>query len=115
MFNGRKVEDEFYTINVGLCRYSGGGMQLVPHAIPDDGLLALTFARKLPKLEVLLQSGRFYKGTLLEHPRIEGYQTDHVRVEAADDEPCLVEADGEFLGQTPVEFSIIPAALKLAL
>jgi diacylglycerol kinase family enzyme len=36
-------------------------------------------------------------------------------VEAADDEPCLVEADGEFLGQTPVEFSIIPAALKLAL
>lgn len=115
VFNGRNVEDEFYTINVGLCRYSGGGMQLVPHAVPDDGLLALTFARKLPKLEVLLQSGRFYKGTLLEHPRIEGYQTGCVRVEAADGEPCLVEADGEFLGHTPVEFSIIPAALKLAL
>lgn len=65
IFNGRTVEDEFYTINVGLCRYSGGGMQLVPHAVPDDGLLALTFARKLPKIEVLLQSGRFYKGTLL--------------------------------------------------
>ena len=115
MFNGRKVEDEFYTINVGLCRYSGGGMQLVPHAIPDDGLLALTFARKLPKLEVLLQSGRFYKGTLLEHPRIEGYQTDRVRVEAIGSDPCLVEADGEFLGHTPVEFSLLPAALKLAL
>lgn len=115
IFNGRTVEDEFYTINIGLCRYSGGGMQLVPHAVPDDGLLALTFARKLPKLEVLLQSGRFYKGTLLEHPRIEGYQTDRVRVEASGSDPCLVEADGEFLGHTPVEFSLLPAALKLAL
>lgn len=115
IFNGRTVEDEFYTINIGLCRYSGGGMQLVPHAVPDDGLLALTFARKLPKLEVLLQSGRFYKGTLLEHPRIEGYQTDRVRVEASGIDPCLVEADGEFLGHTPVEFSLLPAALKLAL
>jgi len=39
LFDGQAVEDKFYTINIGLCRYSGGGMQLVPHAIPDDGHL----------------------------------------------------------------------------
>ncbi|MBK7336139.1 MAG: hypothetical protein IPJ00_08195 [Saprospirales bacterium] len=43
---GFRVEDFCYTINAGICRYSGGGMQLVPHAVPDDGLLALTVAKR---------------------------------------------------------------------
>lgn len=108
------VEDSFYTINVGICRYSGGGMQLVPHAVPDDGLLAVTFARRLPKWEVLLQTNRFYNGTLLRHPKVGGFQTRHLRVEHLGSIPTLLEADGEFLGESPAEFSILPKALRIA-
>ena len=35
------LEDAFYTINVGLCPYSGGGLQIVPHARPNIGKLAV--------------------------------------------------------------------------
>ncbi len=115
LFDGRTVEDFFYTINIGICRYSGGGMQLVPHAVPDDGLLALTFARRLPKWEVLLQTRRFYNGTLLRHPRVEGVQTSRLRVEQIGPAPTLLEADGEFLGETPAEFIIVEKALRIAL
>lgn len=114
-FNDQVVEDHFYTINVGICRYSGGGMQLVPHAVPDDGLFALTFARRLPKWEVLLQTPRFYNGTILNHPKISGFQTAHLRVEHIGDVPTLLEADGEFLGETPAEFFILEKALRMAL
>ncbi len=48
-FGGRTAEDFFYTINIGICRYSGGGLQLVPHALPDDGLLALTLIKRVRK------------------------------------------------------------------
>jgi YegS/Rv2252/BmrU family lipid kinase len=114
-FDGQTADDHFYTINVGLCRYSGGGMQLVPHAVPDDGLFALTFARKVSKLTVLLQTGRFYKGTLLEHPRIEGYQAKEITVEALGGMPTLLEADGEFLGETPVRFELLEKQLNVVL
>jgi YegS/Rv2252/BmrU family lipid kinase len=112
-FDNQEVEDFFYTINVGLCRYSGGGMQLVPQAVPDDGLFALTFARRLPKWEVLLQTPRFYNGTLLSHPKVEGFQAKSIRVEHIGDTPTLLEADGEFLGETPAEFVLLEKALRI--
>jgi YegS/Rv2252/BmrU family lipid kinase len=114
-FNDQVAEDYFYTINVGLCRFSGGGMMLAPHAIPDDGLFALTFAHKISKLEVLLQTPRFYNGTLLQHSKIEGYQTASLKVEHLDNTPTLLEADGEFLGETPATFQILEKALRIAL
>lgn len=109
------VEDRFYTVNIGICRYSGGGMQLVPHAVPDDGLLALTYARSVSKATVLMITPRFYNGTLLSHPRVEGLQTRRVVIEAMDEGPTWLEADGEFLGETPVEVSLLEKALKVVL
>lgn len=111
-FNGKTVEDVFYTINVGICRYSGNGMQFVPHAQPNDGLLALTYAQKVSKWSVIWNTPRFYTGTIARHPRIFTHQSQHIRVEALDS-PVLLEADGEFLGTTPVEFSILEKALKI--
>ena len=115
IFDGQSVEDFFYTINIGLCRYSGGGMQFVPQAIPDDGLFALTFARKISKLEVLIQTPRFYNGTILQHSKIEGHQARSIRVEHIGETPTLLEADGEFLGETPVEFEMLERALRVVL
>lgn len=114
-YDGQVVEDLFYTINVGLCRFSGGGMQLVPQAVPDDGLFALTFAREISKLEVLLQTPRFYTGALLKHPKITGSQARSIKVTHLGDTPTLLEADGEFLGETPVKFEILERALRVAL
>jgi diacylglycerol kinase (ATP) len=114
-FDNQQVEDFFYTINVGLCRYSGGGMQLVPHAVPDDGLFALTFARQLSKLEVLLQTPRFYNGSLLRHSKVEGHQAKSIRVESLDGAPIFLEADGEYLGEAPATFEILEKALRVVL
>jgi YegS/Rv2252/BmrU family lipid kinase len=114
-FDGQVVEDLFYTINAGILPYSGGGMQLVPQAVPDDGLLALTFARKLSKLGVILNTWRFYNGSIGEHPLISTLSAKTVKITSLDDEPIYLEADGEWLGQTPVEFSILPNALKIVI
>lgn len=114
-YDDKTVQDFFYTINVGICRYSGGGMQLVPQAIPDDGMLALTYARRIPKLEVLLQTRRFYNGTLLSHSKVTGATVKSLEVNHVGETPTLVEADGEFLGQTPATFSVLEKALKVVL
>jgi diacylglycerol kinase (ATP) len=112
-FNGQTVEKELYTINIGICRYSGGGLQLVPHAVPDDGLLALTLAGHISKLGVLLITPFFYSGNIGWHPKVTMCQTEEVLVESADGQPVLVEADGEFLGEGPVRVGVLKQRLKL--
>ena len=111
VFDEQTDEDFYYTINIGIARYSGGGMQLVPHADPADGLLALMLARRLTKLGVLLNTYRFYNGTLHHHPKINIFQAKHIIVKS--DESIGLEADGEWLGTTPVKFSVLPQALNV--
>lgn len=110
--NAQAVTDRFYTINAGIGRYSGGGMQLVPHAEPAGNALAITYAGPVTRLDVLLNTYRFYNGTLHRHRLVTSTFTDHLRVEADGDGPLLLEADGEFLGETPVDIRLVPNALR---
>ena len=112
-FNGKEVSDKFYLINVGLCKYSGGGMQLVPHAEPNDGLLALTIARNVPKWDVVLQTPRFYNGTLGDYRLVDLYQSKSIEVSHEDDLPILLEVDGEYIGTSPASFAAVENALKI--
>ena len=52
-----------------------------------------------------------YDGTILSHPKVDGYRTDNLRVESKS--LIYAEADGESLGHTPVEFSILPASVNV--
>lgn len=113
IFDNKTDEDFYYTINIGIAKYSGGGMRLVPHADPTDGLLALTLARKVSKLGVLLNTYRFYNGTLDQHPKIDIYQAKNIRVEPIDF--IQLELDGELVGQAPVTFSILEKALQVVI
>ena len=110
--DGKARSGKYYLINAGICRYSGGGMQLVPHAIPDDGKLAVTLAGSLSKLGVILNSHRFYNGKIAGHSKVHTFQIKQLRVEHVE-KPILVEVDGEFLGTTPVEIRIVPDAIRV--
>lgn len=110
--DNKTIEGKFYTINVGICKYSGGGMSLVPHAIHDDGLFAVTYAKEISKSSIILNTYRFYNETLIEHKKITAVQAKHISVESNDIKPIDLELDGELVGHTPVAFDIIPNALK---
>ncbi len=112
VIDGNRIQGKFYTINIGICKYSGGGMSLVPHAIHNDGLFALTYAKELSKISILLNTYRFYNETLTAHPKITGLQAKSIVVKADDTIPILLELDGELVGNTPVKFEIITNALK---
>lgn len=113
VYDGKTDEQRFYTINLGICRYSGGGLQLVPHAVPDDGKLALTLAGHISKLGVLLVTPFFYSGKIAWHPKVFMAQVTNVTVESADNQPVLLEADGEFLGEGPVRVGILHKKLRV--
>ncbi|MEL6588984.1 MAG: diacylglycerol kinase family protein, partial [Bacteroidota bacterium] len=46
--------------SLGICRYNGGGMQLVPEAVPDDGLFDVTQIKALKPWEVIVNLAKLY-------------------------------------------------------
>jgi YegS/Rv2252/BmrU family lipid kinase len=106
-----KLFRDVFTISIGIGRYSGGGMQQTPHAIPDDGLFDITIVKKIRRGDIILSLKKLYDGTILDHPKIEGYKG---RIILIDSDPLIhLEADGESLGHSPIRFEIIPQSIRI--
>lgn len=114
ILDGKEVANQhFYAINIGLCKYSGGGMQFVPHAEIDDGQFAVSFIDSIPKWKVILSTHYLYGGKIAKYKHAKLFKAKNIQIEAADDAPTLLELDGEYVGETPVAFEIIPKALQV--
>jgi YegS/Rv2252/BmrU family lipid kinase len=103
------LRSNFVTVANG--RYFGGGMHIAPDARPDDGLFDVVIAGDVTKLELLLQVPRVYRGTHLAHPKVDVYRSSTVRVES--DERVVLQADGEYVGEAPATFRLLPGALTV--
>ncbi|TMA20242.1 MAG: diacylglycerol kinase family lipid kinase [Deltaproteobacteria bacterium] len=108
-------EDEVTTFAVANGRYFGGGMQVAPGALIDDGLFGITIWRGYGLSDFVLKSGSMYDGS---HVKFSGTRTSvarTVRLEpgAVSRAPIGIEVDGEPIGRLPATFSIVPAAIEL--
>jgi diacylglycerol kinase (ATP) len=111
-FDGEAEERKVCTVIAGIGRYGGGGMMTTPDAELDDGLFDVLVVGDLGKLELLRALPTIYKGTHLSHPKVTVKRVR--RLEVTSGSFISLQADGELLGETPVVFSILPGALRLA-
>ena len=109
--DGNKIQHDVFTISIGIGRYSGGGMRQTPNAIPDDGLFDITIIKKIRKGDIIMSLKKLYDGSILDHPKISGYTGKDILI---DSDPLIhLEADGESLGHSPIEFNIIPRSINI--
>lgn len=109
--DGKKIQNDTFSISLGIGRYSGGGMMQTPTAVADDGLFELTLIKRMRKGEIIRSLKRLYNGTILDHPKVEGYTGSRIKI---DSDPLIhVEADGESLGHSPIEFNILPRSINI--
>ena len=92
-------------------QYFAGGMWMGPEAATDDGILDVVLLRDLGKLEFLATVPKVYKGTHLSHPKVEPVLAKEIHVES--DQRMYLQAEGEFIGEAPATFRVIPGALNL--
>lgn len=122
-YRSKKVEiicDEYhhkicklFTMAVGIGKFNGGGMQILPNASYNDGFFDVTVVRDISNLRVLLNVGLVYNGKILRHPKVDGYRAKKVRVKDLGEGKIPLEVDGEFLGYSPFEFEIIENTLNV--
>ena len=113
------IEDEIATIAtvaVANGKYFGGGMQVAPGAVPDDGYFDVVVMGGAPKGQSLANMKLIYSGEHIKQPHVRVVRGRHVVVAPVAEtrgKPVLIETDGEAAGRLPATFEILPRALNL--
>jgi len=107
--DGKKNELDLFTLLAGICKYAGNKMKLVPHAIPNDGLLQTIMVRKISRLKIIFNIARLFNGSFTKLVEVESGSCKKIKVES--NSPLLLQVDGESIGVAPFEIEILPSCL----
>ena len=89
-------------------------MLLSPQATIDDGKLDVLTASRLSRAGVMRELPRIHSGGHLLNPKVSVFQGQRTVIETfSDNDGLLIEADGNLRGRTPVEFRVLPQALRI--
>jgi diacylglycerol kinase (ATP) len=101
------LEVEAMLIAIGNGNSYGGGMRVCPDAVLNDGLFDIMILHPVSKLEFIKVFPTVYKGTHVEHPQVEVIRAKAIRIESS----AVAYADGERIGQLPVQVESLPQSL----
>jgi diacylglycerol kinase (ATP) len=108
--DGEVRELDAVLVAVGNTASYGGGMRICPAADPTDGQLDVVVAGRISRTTLVRIKPRVYKGTHVEHPKVETFRVTEVRIAA---EGIMTYVDGERGCPLPVTVTAEPAALAL--
>ena len=90
--------------------HTGKGMKMAPHAKLNDGLMDLLLLKDASRLRILKIFIQLFSGNHITDPLIEYRHAKTFSIQTKGDR---LNIDGENIGQTPIEVSLIPSALKV--
>lgn len=113
--DGEKVLDDYVlSLSVGNCRYIGGGMMMMPNAVPDDGILDVTVVRQLSMLKFIANVKNIYSGAFVKKIKeVQTYRGQKIRITSNPPHSLKVETEGENLNNSPFDFEILPKAINM--
>ena len=107
-------DDNILSLSVGNCRYNGGGMMMMPNAIPDDGLLDVTVIRKVSIFKFAANVKNIYDGSFIHKIKeVQTFRGKKIRIVSIPPHSLMVETEGENLNNSPFDFEILPKAINM--
>ena len=93
--------------------YAGGGMMLSPEATLDDGRLNVVTASRFGRAGIMRELARVHNGGHIANPKVGVTEGDIVKIETFMAQDAMpIEVDGNLRGVTPVQFEVLPGALR---
>ncbi|MDT7831368.1 diacylglycerol kinase family lipid kinase [Flavobacteriaceae bacterium S356] len=109
--NEKVIETTCLMTLFGICKYSGGGMQMTKNADPQDGLLDITLAKDFKFFDLVFNLKKLYTGAIVHHKKVENYKATQLEIIDIHTKKPFIEADGELIGTGSVKVSIQPKAI----
>ena len=97
-------EGKVRTLAVSNGKYYGHGLCVAPDAQPDDDLFNVFICADVSVFDFVRYSSSLKKGKHIRIPKIQYKEATSVQLSSH--KPCLIEADGEILGQLPATVTL---------
>ena len=106
-----RLEGRMLLAFVANAQFCGNRMHVAPTARMDDGLLDVLAVEELSLLEALPKLGKLYTGRILGDRAVRHARAARVRIDTRP--TAIIQADGQIVGTTPAEFSLLRQALRV--
>ena len=100
-----------FSMAIGVCKYNGGGIQQLPDAVANDGLLDMTLIKPIHWWHIVFRAKRLFNGGIYSIGHIKHARGSHVRILSVP--PVKLECDGELMGETPIDIEVVPQAIRV--
>ena len=108
--NETEIKTKSLMVLAGLCKYSGGGMQLTKDPNPNDGLFDVSIAKDLSKFDILKNLSNLFNGKIVDHSKVENYKVSELSIIIDSKVKPFIQADGELIGTGGIRLKIVPRA-----
>ena len=108
--NETEIRTKSLMVLAGLCKYSGGGMQLTKDPNPNDGLFDVSIAKDLSKFDILKNLSNLFNGKIVDHSKVENYKVSELSIIIDSKVKPFIQADGELIGTGSIRLKIVPRA-----
>lgn len=102
---------------MGVCfangKYFGDGIGIAPHAVENDGVIACTILGNISLTDYLVQMRTLTRCVTLQHPEVLYTASTECTIETTT--PVPIEADGEYIGTTPLSVWIAPRQIPFVI
>ena len=110
IIDGKRMEGDWLTVQAGFGKYCGGGMYVLPQANDDKAALLLMQSKNM--LRLITSLPKIYNGKIANQPEavtafFEKMEINHIEI------PIPIEADGEWLGTSPVTIKTVSLFQRL--
>ena len=110
--NDKTIKSKIFMISIGLCKFSGGGMQLTDFKNHKNGLFDITLIKNITLFKVIFNIKKLYNSKLFKLKEVEAYQSNTIKIILRTYQTTFIQADGELLGSGDVNICTIRKALQ---
>ncbi len=111
--DGKRVRGKILMVTIGNSQLYGGVVKFTAHATIDDGLLDICVI----KGEGMLSAPRRLISIFARHynrdPQVQYYRGRSIEICGRRGKQLPIQVDGDYLGQTPMTFQIVPHSLSI--
>ncbi|MAU30604.1 MAG: hypothetical protein CMC36_01655 [Flavobacteriaceae bacterium] len=111
MTSKTEIKTSVFLLGIGICKFTGGGMQLIKNPAGNNGLLNITIAQEFSKFDIIRNFFNLFSGSIFKERKVFTLTDSEVKISAKNGD-LVCQGDGEIFGAGKIDYSVIKNGLR---
>jgi len=108
--DNKNYESSIFLISLGICKYSGAGMQLTNYKAHKTGYFDVNLIKSISLIKVIKNIFKLYNGEINEVKEVTCLHAKELKVNG--NTSSYIQADGELIAKGDFSITLIPKAIQ---